>query len=133
MHKIYELKEQVMNDLESFDYNRGNADQLYKLSSIAKNLCKVIAAAEEEQGGGSYRGGSYGEGGSYRGSYEGGSYARGRRNAPRDSMGRYSGDGGYSRDSGMIDQLYNLMDQTQDINMRNNIERMIEMAQKSGK
>lgn len=46
----------------------------------------------------SNRGGSY-EGGSYEGgSYEGGSYARGRgSNANRDSRGRYSSEGGYSR------------------------------------
>lgn len=55
------------------------------------------------------RGGSSNRGGN---SYEGSSYARGRRNARRDSMGRYSGNGGYSYAAemdGIMDDLRDLM------------------------
>lgn len=84
---------------------------------------------------GSYRGGSY-EGGSYKGSYEGsyddgmgGSYARGRgRNAKRDSMGRYSRDGGYSRADGKqeyIEHMRDMMMDAPDEQTRQSIQRMI--------
>lgn len=79
--------------------------------------------------GGSYEGGSY-EGGSYEGgSMAGGSYARGRgRNARRDSMGRYSREGGYSRADGKqeyIEQMRELMMDAPDEQTRQSIQRMI--------
>lgn len=65
-------------------------------------------------GGRSYamRGGPY--------DYDGGSYARGRRNAKRDSMGRYS------RDEGFADELKGLMEEAPDEQTRMELRRMIE-------
>lgn len=84
---------------------------------------------------GSYDGGSYG--GSYEGngnrSYRRGgrnfmrSYARGRgRNARRDNMGRYSGDG-YSMDSEeMVQQLREMMQEAPDDRTRQEFQRFIQ-------
>lgn len=122
MHKLYELKEMLCEELKEYGDKKldaGSLEVIDKLAHAIKNIDKIIEAYEEEEysnamGGGSYEGsyeGSYarggrgggqggGRGGSSRaggGSY-GGSYARGRgRNARRDSMGRYSREGGYSR------------------------------------
>lgn len=133
MHEIYELKEMLIKELEEYgkkgEMSSGSLEVVDKLAHAIKNLCKIIEAAEEEEysgrmsyagggqggrggqggggsrGGSSYRGGSYysRDGGSYRG---GGSYARGRgRNANRDSMGRYSSEGGYSRTDELEDMV----------------------------
>ena len=124
MHELYELKEKLMKELNEYasqEMSAGSLEVIDKLSHAIKNICKIIEAAEMEeyssrggQGGGSYArnygGGRYayegGRGGGNRYAYEGGqgggSYARGRgRNARRDSMGRYSGEGGYSRTEGV--------------------------------
>ena len=114
MHEIYELKEQLMDELKEYrGKQKKSMDDItvikYLTSSI-DHLCNIIMAAEEEeyssrggQGGGNYsrenRYSREGMGGGNRYSYEGGrysregSYARGR-NARRDSMGRYSREGG---------------------------------------
>lgn len=123
----------------------GSLEVIDKLAHAIKNLCKIIEAAEEEEeysmAGGSYEGGSYARGGqggggrggnrgggssnrggSYRGgSYAGGgqgggSYARGRgRNARRDSMGRYSSEGGYSRADEMEDMVESIRGMMQEL------------------
>lgn len=140
MHEIYELKEMLMRELEEYgkkgEMSAGSLEIVDKLAHAIKNLCKIIEAAEEEgysergrsyAGGGSYRGGSYegrgglggnqGGGSSNRGgSYEGGSYARGRgRNANRDSMGRYSREGGYSRAGDMEEMIESIRDIMQEL------------------
>lgn len=125
MGKLYEQYEKVKRDIEDFDYEHGSASEFERLTTIGKNLYKM-AKAEEENGysergsyrGDSYRGGSYNEGGSY----DGGSYARGRRNAPRDSMGRYSGEG-YSRHGDMAEELRSLMDRAPDA-MKRELQRL---------
>ena len=115
MHEIYELKEMLMKELEEYgakgEMSAGSLEIVDKLAHAIKNICKIIESAEEESG--SYDGGSYNRGGSYRYSRDGGSYARGRgRNARRDSMGRYSREGGYSRDGGveeMVESIRGMM------------------------
>ena len=122
MHELYELKEQLMDELKEYrSKQKKSMDDItvikYLTSSI-DHLCNIIMAAEEEEyssrgsynmGGGSRysreRGGNryaY-EGGQGDGNYSReGSYARGRGgNARRDSMGRYSRENGYSRTDGM--------------------------------
>lgn len=153
MHEIYELKEQLMKELEEYgrkgEMSTGSLEVVDKLAHTIKNLCKIIEAAEEEEeysmamGGGSYArggnqggGGGRGQGGGGRGgqsnrggrSYEGGggSYARGRgRNARRDSRGRYSSEGGYSYGNDeMIEQLEELMEEAPD-QVKQDIQRLI--------
>lgn len=67
--------------------------------------------------GGSYRGGSYRDGSYARG----GSYVRGRgSNARRDSMGRYS------RDGGMVDELHELLEDAPNEAVKRDIQRLID-------
>lgn len=132
MHEIYELKEQLMKELEEYgrkgEMSTGSLEVVDKLAHTIKNLCKIIETAEEE--------GEYSMAG-YRRSYAGGngqgmtggsmrSYARGRgRNARRDSRGRYSSNGGYSYGSDeMIEQLEELMEEAPD-QVKQDIQRLI--------
>ena len=131
MHKIYELKEQLCDELEEYG-GKGELDMstleiVDKLSHTIKNLDKIIESYEEEEysSRGSY---NYRDGGSYergRGSYERGgrgrsSYARGRR---RDGMGRYSRNMSY--DSDMVMELRELMNEAPDEQTRQEMQRLI--------
>lgn len=106
MHKLIEYICDELEELEkkSEKGNLSMSELQYAdtLAHLKKNLLKSEEMMEEfDEGyssemrpmtsvGGSYRGGSYRDGGM--------SYARGRgRNARRDSMGRYSSERGYSR------------------------------------
>lgn len=114
----------------------GDLEYIDKLTHALKSVKATIAMMEDESGEYSnmypmWRG-AYADGtmngnanrGSYnRGSYRG-SYARGR-NARRDSMGRYSGEQGYSRDGGMVEELRELMDEAPDERTRQEFQRFI--------
>lgn len=115
--------------------SREEIDSVYKLMDIVKDGYEVMSC-EDEMYGESYDDG-YGR--SMRGSYDGGmSYARGRRNARRDSLGRYSRDGrsyrgnsyerGYSRDGKeeYKEQLMDMMDNAPSEEVRQNIKRMLD-------
>jgi len=132
-YKLKELKRKLMKELENYSGKEMSASSLdiaKKLSSTVDHLCNIINSCEEEEGGYSTR--MYyerdpmgrdvepGRDQSYRGSY-----ARGRRNAPRDSMGRYSGEMGYSRHGDMADQLRELMEQAPDEQPRRELERIV--------
>lgn len=87
MQKLYELKDKLCKELESYASENISSSTLKDIDMLAhatKNICKIIEKCEEEEyaeayamanGGSSrssYRGGSYAQGGgSYRGSYEG--------------------------------------------------------------
>ena len=108
MKHLEELKEVVKRELEKFgkqgDISVSNLEKIHKLSDLYKNLCKIEMLEKEAEGGYSEarggRGGSYMHGSSYDDDMMY-SERRGRgRNAKRDSMGRYSSDGGsYEGDS----------------------------------
>ena len=95
MHKIRQM---LMDELEKYekktDLSMGSLEVIHKITDTIKNIDKIEMLEEggySEDGGwearGMYRDGvSYNEGGS--------SYAR----RKRDSMGRYSRDGGYSEE-----------------------------------
>lgn len=96
MHKLYELKDKLMDELESYADNGKitptDAEAIKYLSSSIDHICN-ICNDEDEDG---YSGRTYpdGMGGNYSRRYSrnnGYSMARGRMNARRDSMGRYSG------------------------------------------
>lgn len=101
MKHLEELKESIKRELEKFakqgDVSAGTLEKIHKLSDTYKNLCKIEALESDEgyseaRGG---RGGYYMHGSSYDDDMMY-SERRGRgRNAKRDSMGRYSSDGGY--------------------------------------
>ena len=97
MHKLYELKDKLMDELESYVENGKitptAAEEIKVLSASIDHICNICKDAEEDDG---YSGRMYpdGMGGSYRGyAREGRGYSnsRGRMNAQRDSRGRYSG------------------------------------------
>ena len=107
MHELYELKEKLCDELKEYggkDLSAGTLDVVDKLAHAVKNIDKIIEVYEDEGEGYSSRSYPDGMGGSYRYSREGRSmnrnggsyrsYARGRMNARRDSMGRYSSDDG---------------------------------------
>ena len=142
MHELHELKEKLMDTLESYskkEMTASNLEIVDKLSHTIKNLCKIIEDAEEseysERGGYSRRysrdGMSYADGRGRGGRYsrEGVSYADGRgrgSQANRDSMGRYS-----SKD-GMIGDLRDLMDEAPDEKTRMEFERFIRKMESMG-
>ena len=127
MKELYELKEKLMDHLESYskkEMTGSNLEIVDKLTHTIKNLCKII-----ESGGESYAMmGSYardGQDGSYRGGRyfgRGMSYAdrRGRgSDARRDSMGRYSSA------HGMVQDLRDLMEDAPDQQTRMEFEKFI--------
>lgn len=105
MHKLEQIKEEVIEKIESTYKDHSNLepavlDYLDKLAHFGKNLGKLCESNDEGFSMRSYRDGMShgympfvyaGE------SYGGEAYARGRMNAKRDSMGRYSREDGYSR------------------------------------
>ena len=139
MHELYELKEKLMKELNEYgqkELSAGSLEVVDKLSHSIKNICKIIEAYEmeeegqsmqDEQGGGNRY--SYDRGGR-RYAYEGnGSYARGRTgNVRRDSMGRYSRNGGYSRTDGMEELVENVRNMMQELpqNLQMDAQRFIQ-------
>jgi len=100
----------------------GDLETIDKLTHSLASVKKIMAFMEDDGEYSGYypMGGSYRE--SYRGSYapNGGSYAR-----KRDSMGRYSGERGYSRNA-LADKMRDLMMDAPDDRTRQEIQRMVE-------
>lgn len=122
MKALYDLKEKLNEELKEIarkpEMGAGDLELIHKLTDTIKNIDKICAL--EEDGGYSQAGdtemGEYGRGNSY----------RGRR---RDSMGRYSRDGGYSRHDakeGMMMQLGEMMDSASTERERDAIRRCME-------
>lgn len=88
MHKLYELKDKLIQELEAYSengkYSKDDVEAIKYMASAVDHICNIMADADEEYSMAMYDE-SYARGG------RGRSYARGRgRNARRDSMGRYS-------------------------------------------
>jgi len=136
MEKLYNLKERLLKELEGYDnkstFNTNDLMAVKTAASAVDHICNVIKDCEEE-GGYSSRGYAYGmdhsvEPGrdmSYRTSY-----ARGRRGAPRDAMGRYSGEMGYSRHGDPADMLREVMEQAPDEQTRRELERIMQKMER---
>ncbi len=115
MHYMHDLKDLLCAELEDYaekgkksgKMSMGDLESIHKLTDTVKNIMKIDVLKEEA--GYSEDGHYMGEGRIYGTSYESGyserggsSYARGRgRYARRDSIGRYSRDGGMSYDDDM--------------------------------
>ena len=124
--QLYELQEKVCKELDRYaqkDLTATSLEIVDKLAHAGKNIGKLIEMCEEDDGGYSSRGYSY-----YRGVEPGrdttyhNSYARGRRNAPRDSMGRYSGN--YSGHDDFTAKLRDMMSQAPDEQTKRELERI---------
>lgn len=139
MHKLYEYVCDELKDLEK-KAEKGNLSMQEvqyadTLAHLKKNLMKADEMMEDEFGEysmGYYPMTSYAEEGGNKGGMPyrrvngGYSYAR-RRNTRRDSMGRYSRDGGYSMaDDGTVDDLREVMNRTQDESVKSEIKRLID-------
>ena len=136
MHYMHDLKDLLCAELEDYAEKgkkagkmfMGDVEVIHKLTDTVKNILKIDML--EGEAGYSEDGHYMGEGRIY-----GTSYARGRTRAKRDSMGRYSSDGGrysydddmsyarsrgyrggYSRDEGkhyMMEQLEEMMEEAE--------------------
>lgn len=96
MHKLYELKDKLMRELEDYSENgkfsKEDVEAIKYITSAIDHICNIMEDDDEEGYGGDMMrmgGRSYADG--RRGNR---SYARGRGgNARRDSRGRYSSEG----------------------------------------
>lgn len=127
MHDLHELKEKLLKELEEYGgnakYSKEDVETIKYMASAIDHICNI---SEDEEGYSShypYYGGTYADGMDDR-SYRGRSYA-GRRGARRDSMGRYSGERGYSRND-LADKMRELMEDAPDERTRQEIKRMVE-------
>ena len=133
MHKLYELKQMLCDELEEYGskdkLDVGGLEIVDKLAHAVKNLDKIIESYEEEEY--SMEGRSYAQGGNMGGQNYRGSYARGRRNAKRDSMGRYSRNRypreGYSMAAeDVIEEVRGMMQDAPDDRTRREYEKIIQ-------
>ena len=133
MDKIYDKLCDLLEEMEKKNTLSASDIQIIDWITHAKKSILCIEEMEggySEDDGGSYRGSYRGSNrGSYN-SYEGnsgrrGSYRSSRRSMRRDSMGRYSGDDGYSGHEGFMGELEDLMDRAPDEKTRQSIERMM--------
>lgn len=97
MHTYYDVKEMLHKELADIvkkgELSAGSLETIDKLLNSIKNACKITMYEEYKEDG--Y---SYADSDRDMSNY---SYARGRgSNARRDSMGRYSSEGGYSNARG---------------------------------
>lgn len=128
MEHIDGILKLVEKELGAIDSNgkfrsRDDIDSVYKLIDIAKDIY-CIWDYEEEDDDSSFAGPRYGgRGVSYN---DDTSYARGRRNARRDSMGRYSRRGYSIGKDEYIDRLREAMESAPDEMHRQKVQRMIQ-------
>ena len=120
---MHELKEKLCEELEEIarkpEMSAGDLEAPHKLTDTIKNIDKI--AMLEEDGGYSRAGDWEAD---MRGTYARGSSYRGRK---RDSMGRYSRDGRYSRHASpdMMDKLQTMMDNASTERERDAIRRLM--------
>lgn len=128
MHKLIDFVCDELKDLEKKADNGGlNLSEVQYADTLA-HLKKNLMKAEEMEMDADYS--SRGYTNRTMPMYYGQSYA-GRRNARRDSMDRYSGEG-YSRAAeGMVDQLRDLMETAPDEQTRMEIHRMVDRLSKT--
>lgn len=133
MNDLYELCDTITAEIADANekiraaggkLSSGDLDYVDKLVHALKSIKSVEHMEDSGYSamGYSREGGMMRNGGSYRGgSYRGGSYARGRgSNARRDSMGRYSSDGG------MVDELHELLEDAPNEAVKRDIQRLID-------
>lgn len=128
MHKLYELKDKLMKELEEYadngKFSKEDVEAIKYTASAIDHICNIVEGDDGEYSEMrmpyTYEGGrSYARGG------RGRSYARGRMNARRDSMGRYSRAG-----EDIAEQLRDLMSDAPDEHIRMEIERLANKVEK---
>ena len=120
---MHELKEKLCEELEEIarkpEMSAGDLEAAQKLTDTIKNIDKIEMLEEDD---GYSRAGNWEA--DMRGTYARGSSYRGRK---RDSMGRYSRDGRYSRHASpdMMDKLQTMMDNASTERERDAIRRLM--------
>ena len=120
---MHELKEKLCEELEEIarkpEMSAGDLEAAHKLPDTIKNIDKIEMLEEDD---GYSRAGNWEA--DMRGTYARGSSYRGRK---RDSMGRYSRDGRYSRHASpdMMDKLQTMMDNASTERERDAIRRLM--------
>ena len=120
---MHELKEKLGEELEEIarkpEMSAGDLEAAHKLTDTIKNIDKIEMLEEDD---GYSRAGNWEA--DMRGTYARGSSYRGRK---RDSMGRYSRDGRYSRHASpdMMDKLQTMMDNASTERERDAIRRLM--------
>lgn len=136
MHKVYELKEKLCEQLEEYagkDLTPTSLEIIDKLTHTIKNINKILDKYEGNEYSGAY-GGEY-----YDNSYNmydvrgrivprGGSYAMGR-GSGRGGSGRGYSRNGYSRSGDVLMELNELMDDAPDERTRMEIQKCIQKIQ----
>lgn len=120
---MHELKEKLCEELEEIarkpEMSAGDLEAAHKLTDTIKNIDKIEMLEEDD---GYSRAGNWEA--DMHGTYARGSSYRGRK---RDSMGRYSRDGRYSRHASpdMMDKLQTMMDNASTERERDAIRRLM--------
>lgn len=132
MHKLYELKDKLMKELEEYadngKFSKEDVEAIKYTASAIDHICNIVEGEDGEYSGMypyAYEGGSYARGGRGGRGRSNASYARGRMNARRDSMGRYSRAG-----EDIAEQLRDMMSDAPDEHIRMEIERLANKVEK---
>lgn len=136
MHKLHELKDKLLKELKDYasksSLNPSDVETIRNLISGINKICEYTDAEEEKEYSNrmshTYPMNSFTTG--YEG-YDGhdSAYARGRMRARRDSMGRYSGEYGYSRNDEFMSKLYEVMEEAPE-NKKHEIKQMIDKLER---
>jgi len=129
MEELYKLKDMLCDELEEYgrkgELSTGSLDVVDKLSHALKSITTVIAMEEADGYSGEMRDGNYSR--SYYPTYNRGSSYAGRRNARRDSMGRYSR---AEEMDGVVESLREIMNDAPNDNVRQEIQRLVSKVEK---
>lgn len=124
MHKLYDLKEKLIKELEGYadngKYSKDDVESIKYIASAVDHICNIVDEADGEYSGRMYY--DDGTGGSMRSYRRGGSYARGGRGNRGGNQRRYSGDG-------IVDQLEELMEEAPDERTRMEMQKFISKIQ----
>ena len=127
MHKLYELKDKLMKELEEYadngKFSKDDVEAIKYTASAIDHICNIMEGGDEEYSNMypyAYDDMSYARGGR-----NGRSYARGRMNARRDAMGRYSRAG-----EDIAEQLRGIMHDAPDDHIKMEIERLANKVEK---
>lgn len=133
MHKLYELKEKLMRELEDYadngKFSKEDVEAIKYTASAIDHICNIVEEADGEYSEGMYNSyNSYndGMGGSYARRVRTGSYARGGNRRNRRGANQYGSYArGYSRASeDLAEQLRDIMQDAPDEKIRMEIERL---------